>query len=707
MADVTTMRIDERQDLAGLFSRLKRHLPIMLGCIVAMVAVAAGIGKIVPRRYTAIAQLEYTPPSVVAGAPQPQLSDLARDAKIDAQVQTMKSLAVATRVVDQLRLDRDPELRAAAKALVTGSATGKQAIAGALLTNLDAARIGTTSLFEVGYTDRNPLKAMQVANAFAQAFMAENLQARLSEFSDVDARLAGQLDALRRKVEQADATVAAFRVRNNLLELPDSATAEQEIAAIRSALASARAEEAAARARSAASGATIVGGGGGTSSPYSTATLSSLRQQRAQVAARVAALETRYGERYPALADARQELDAIDAQVARERRDLSRSAGAAAQAAGSTTASLEASLAAAQARQANDVRASVDLAELQRAAQNARDAYQQLLNTSTQQNAQRSIVRPDSRIAAPASLPLTPSSPNVPLLLFMGAVLGVAIGLAIAYVRERWVQGLDTVDDIEAMLGVDYFNSVPTPASAIDQPRTGDAAEALLLHPLSAYAEAYRNIATSLSFCASSARGGKILGITSALPREGKTTTATSIARVLATGGSRTLLLDTDLRRRSASIALAPQAHVGLGEVLAGTATLDDAIVREEATGLDVLPLAATAGAAPHLLETAEFAALLAELRRRYDHIVVDTAPVLAVADTRLLARHFDALALLVRWRATPARAARAALHQIASVGVDVTGVALTMVDLRAQAHAEFGDPSYYADYMKDYYAKA
>jgi capsular exopolysaccharide synthesis family protein len=705
MTDVTNMRIDDRRDLPGIVSRLKRHLPIMLGCIVAMVAVAAGIGKIVPRRYTAVAQLEYTPPGAVAGAPQPQLSDLARDAKIDAQVQTMKSLAVATRVVDQLGLDRDPQLRAAARALVTDSPTGKQAIAGALLANLNAARIGTTSLFEVGYTDRNPLKAMQVANAFAQAFMAENLQAKLSGFDDVDARLAGQLDALRRKVEQAEAAVAAFRIRNNLLGLPDSATAEQEIAAIRSTLAAARAEEAAARARSAASGATIVGGGA--SSPYSTATLSALRQQRAQLAARVSALETRYGERYPALADARRELDAIDAQVVRELRDLSRSAGTAAQAAGSTAASLEASLAAAQARQANDVRASVELAELQRAAQNARDAYQQLLGTSTQQNAQRSIVRPDSRIAAPASLPLTPSAPNLPLLLFMGAVLGVAIGLAIGYVRERWVQGLDTVDDIETMLGVDYFNSVPTPASAIDQPRTGDAAEALLLHPLSAYAEAYRNIATGLSFCASSARGGKILGITSALPREGKTTTATSIARVLATGGSRTLLLDTDLRRRSASVALAPQARVGLGEVLAGSAALDDAIVREEATGLDVLPLAATVGAAPHLLETAEFAALLAELRHRYDHIVVDTAPVLAVADTRLLARHFDALALLVRWRATPARAARAALHQISSVGVDVTGVALTMVDLRAQAHAAFGDPSYYADYMKDYYAKA
>lgn len=705
MADATNVRPEERQDLAGLFSRLKRHLPIILACVVGAVVLAWAISKVLPRRYTAAAQLEYTPQDPVAGSQQPTLSDLARDAKIDAEVQTMNSLPVAVRVVEQLRLDRDPELRAAAKDFATDAATEKQAIGGALLANLTAARVGTTSLFEVRYTDKNPLKAMQVANAFAQAFMADDIATKIQQYRDVDTRLTGQLDELRRKVERADADVAAFRVRNNLLGLPDSVTAEQEISAIRNALATARAEEAAARTRSAASGSTVVGGGG--SSQYSTQTLSTLRQQRAQVAARVASLQSRYGERYPALADARKELDAIDRQLSGEMRDLSRSAGNASQAAGSSTASLEASLAAAQSRLANNVRASVQLADLQRVAQNARDAYQQLLTTSTQQNAQQSIMRPDSRLAAPATLPLTPSSPNVPVLLFMGAVLGLAIGLGIAYIRERWVQGLDTVDDIETMLGVDYFNSVPTPASSIEKPRTSDPAEATLLHPLSAYTEAFRNLATSLSFTASGAQGGKVLGITSALPKEGKTTTSTSVARVLATGGSRTLLLDTDLRRRSVSVAMAPQARVGLGEVLAGSATIDDVVLREEATGLDVLPLAPTVTTSPHMFETPEFTQLLAELRRRYEHIVVDTAPVLAVADTRVLAHHFDALALLVRWRSTPARAARAALHQITSVGAGVTGVALTMVNLKVQAQSGYGDPSYYADYMKDYYAKS
>lgn len=698
------MRAEERQDLAGLFSRLKRHVPIIIGCVVAFIVLAYLVSTILPRRYAAAAQLEYAPQDAIAGAPQQQMSDLARDAKIDAEVQTMRSLPVATRVVDALNLERDPELVAAAKELSTDAASGKEAIAGALLTNLNAARVGTTSLFEVGYTDKNPLKAMQITNAFARAFMAEDMKSKVDQFRQVDSRLAQQLDKLRADVERSDAAVAQFRVRNNLLAQPDSVTAEQEIATIRSALAQARAEEAAARARSSASGTTVVGGG--STSPYSTQALSALRQQRAQVAARVASLESRYGDRYPALADARKELGEIDAQLNGEMRDLSRSAGNASQAAGSTTASLERSLGSAQARLAGNVRASVELADLQRTAQNARDAYQQLLNTSMQQNAQQSIARPDVRVAAPATMPLRPSSPNVPVLLFMGAVLGLAVGLAIAYVRERWVQGLDTVDDVETMLGTDYFNSVPTPASSIDKVRTNDPAEAVLVHPLSAYTEAYRNLATSLSYSAN-VDGGKILGITSALPKEGKTTTSTSVARVLATGGSRTLLLDTDLRRRSVSVAMAPQAKVGLAEVLNGTAKASEVILVEEATGLHVFPLAPTGATSSKLFETPEFSDLLADLRSQYDYIVVDTAPVLAVADTRVLVHHFDALVLLVRWRYTPARAARAALHQITSVGGSVTGVALTMVNLKAQSQSGFGDPSYYADYMKDYYAKA
>ena len=95
----------------------------------------------------------------------------------------------------------------------------------------------------------------------------------------------------------------------------------------------------------------------------------------------------------------------------------------------------------------------------------------------------------------------------------------------------------------------------------------------------------------------------------------------------------------------------------------------------------------------------------MAQLRREYDVVVVDTAPVLAVVDVRLLLEHIDALGVLARWRQTPIRAIRAALHQIETVGGEVAGVAMSLVDVNAQIHAGYGDASHYYSEMKEYYA--
>jgi polysaccharide biosynthesis transport protein len=136
---------------------------------------------------------------------------------------------------------------------------------------------------------------------------------------------------------------------------------------------------------------------------------------------------------------------------------------------------------------------------------------------------------------------------------------------------------------------------------------------------------------------------------------------------------------------------------------LSGKAPLDDVLFRDS-SGMDVLPLTAGTPVTPKIFEDASFDALMQRLRKQYEYIVLDTAPILAVTDTRMLLRQFDALALLVRWRSTPVRAVRAAVHQINAVGGDVTGIALTMVNLKTQAQSGHGDPSYYTGYMKDYY---
>jgi polysaccharide biosynthesis transport protein len=352
------------------------------------------------------------------------------------------------------------------------------------------------------------------------------------------------------------------------------------------------------------------------------------------------------------------------------------------------------------------VRGGVGLADLERKASIAREQYQNLLGTRSQETARRALFQPDSRLVSPATPPLSASSPNLMVNIVLGFALGLAIALATAYFRERWSQCLNTIDDIDRLLGVEFLNSVPTLRSSIDAPRTKDPSEAVVLHPLSSYAEAFRSLATTLLYRATESGDGrgKVIGITSSLPKEGKTTTSISVARVLALSGKSVAIMDADLRRRSITQALAPEATKGWVEVVEGSATLKDILITD-GTGATLIPAAPNAHLAASPFSGPAFEQLMHELRRSFDVIVVDTAPVLAVDDTRVLLGHLDALAMLARWRQTPVKAIRAALHQVRSVGGTVVGVAMTMVDLKNQARSGYGDASdYYAD-MKEYYA--
>jgi capsular exopolysaccharide synthesis family protein len=223
--------------------------------------------------------------------------------------------------------------------------------------------------------------------------------------------------------------------------------------------------------------------------------------------------------------------------------------------------------------------------------------------------------------------------------------------------------------------------------------------------PLSIYAEAFRSLLLSVRY-AHAGKPAKVVGITSAIPSEGKTITSIGIARIAALQGERVLLVDCDLRRRSLNDALSSEPAVGLLEVLEGSARLDDVIRKDEATGAHLLPLAPGLDAPKNLFGDERFASLLSELRSRYDLVVLDTAPVLPIVDTRVLAPLVDSMVLVARWRHTPVRAIESALKQLSAAGCHLSGLALTQVDVTAQASTGYGDAGYYYDRFKKYYVE-
>lgn len=311
------------------------------------------------------------------------------------------------------------------------------------------------------------------------------------------------------------------------------------------------------------------------------------------------------------------------------------------------------------------------------------------------------IHRSNSRIISRAEPPLAPASPDWPLNLAFGAVVGAVLGLAAAAIAEMRRSGLTSGSEIEERLGLHHLGSVPTVESVLA--RASAPLEAVVEAPMSAFAEAFRSVLMSIRHAGG--RGTQVIVITSALPDEGKTTITACLARTVALAGDSVVLVDCDSRRRDTSaLFVSGGRRPGLAEVLRYEATLDEALVRDPASGAWVLPLTGPPADLSELLGGAAMDSLLGDLRRRFKRVLIDTAPVLPISGTRAIAEMADLVVLVVRWRRTADHAVAAALRLLPGKHVRIGGVVLSQVDMRKQVKFAHGDPSFYYKQYSKYY---
>lgn len=326
-----------------------------------------------------------------------------------------------------------------------------------------------------------------------------------------------------------------------------------------------------------------------------------------------------------------------------------------------------------------------------------------MLKRWTETQTQAATIQADAQISSYSVPPRLPSSPNIPVNLLLGALLAVGSAVGAVIIRDGFESGIGSMEEVEARLGVPFLGGLPTVASSIDGGRASKPAGAIEAHPSSSFAEAFNGLGAAL-LRASSSSTVRTVAITSSLPKEGKTTTAICLAKSLAMEGKRVVLVDCDVRRPAVGATLGLTPEVGLLDVLADEALLEQALIIDEATGLRILPAHRGVASQWPMLRSSVMDRLLERLRGMFDYVVLDLPPVLPCMDARLLARQADAVALMVLWRKTPEQAVRLALQMLRSMGVDVAGASLSKVDLKAQARSSFGDPGRYYGLYKDYY---
>lgn len=699
----------------------RRLWPFLISILVVLAAVAVVLYRTTPV-YVATASILIEPRKTEAIDLQSVVKGLPADTNVvDTQTQIIGSPATALAVVKHLRLERDPEFAGEDRGESAGLSdkTGKSPDASsspsmtpserravsALLSKVTVKRAGLTYVIDITARSSSAEKAALIANSFASEFIANDASHR-SGLNEQAADFVGRRAVeLRKQAVADDAAVQQYMIANNLMSAQGATMAEQEVSQLNQQIAEAQAKLAQERGKlAAARGQLSRGVGSDIGAVLASETIRNLRAQEAAASAELASLQSKYGEKYPDVQRAKNTLADIREQISLERARIVSTLEANVQVAAGGLASMEASRDQARRALASNSSAQVGLLELQRKAEASSAIYAAFLQRAKETSATANLPLADASISSPARLPDTPAWPNYRLAGLFGLLAAIIVGLTVVGIAEYLDGSISTREDVENELGAAYAGAIPDLKSSAGRESKGVPPYLYLLsHPFSVFAEAVRTVGAAAT--RPEVSGGRIVAITSALPREGKTTLAICLARVLAMGRYRIVLVDGDLRRHSlSSILVSDEAQQErLLRVLDGTLPLSEALVKDTATDLMILPTLGPTST-ENLLTASHIARLYEMLRAEFDVAIVDTAPILGVVDGRELAAQSDATLMICRWRQTAVKAARASLDILDQSGAKVVGVVLSVVDIRQFASAGSSDAYGYHKKFSGYY---
>ena len=712
----TNTGLTERTGLDILLRSLRRHWRGTSLATILLSSASVAILTVMPSRYSASAYLLLAARPNVVNI-QDVVPALALDTEaLASQLEILRSRDLATAVARRLALaDRNskgtpslpPWLHRAAVmakawlASASGNApmTAEERAVGSLLSHQDVRLIGKSRVVEIRYTAASADLARDVANTFAESFIqrevAEKTKASIAAKTWVD----GEIARVHREVENNEHKLEDFRARSGLLEngnrllLPYGQVAELDHrltqAETQRAAQQARADEVRRLQRS---GSLMDALPETIGSPA----LQAMREREAKLVIDRATLTQQYGPESDRIRRVDGELNDVKAAIRSELSRISAGLDSEAALAANEVASLRAAEAGAKSRLEAASGQSVGLLSLQREVDAGRDLLVTLMRRQNELASQVSLQTADAELISPASLPRNPSFPR---LLPMGllAVVGSALtAVAFNLTRDLKDRLLRSSDDLAGLLAYPVLGLLP-------KFRTARNAERLtaLSADRSRYAEAVKNLFFQIA--PSDRPQPRTIVVTSAVSGEGKTTTAVSLAMLAASLGRNVVLVDFDARRPSVHHVLRLPLGPGLMEYFTGEVTALGEIIQASLPILSVI--AAGRGSDYNSMVKSELVeALLHSLTQKFDHVIIDTPPCLAVVDPLVVAGLADKVVHVVRWAATTREIVRAAAKLLGRLDPAGLGAVLTQVDTEQHAAEGYGDSVLYHKSLNRYY---
>jgi polysaccharide biosynthesis transport protein len=754
---------------------VRRQFPIFIFVTACSLALGLVYLFTTPPKFTSHAMLLIDSSKVrILQQQQGSVGDIPIDtAHVETQVEILKSENIGLSVIKDLKLTADPEFIGSGGGLLgkiiaffspPNPQSEAQLARGALGTfegKRSIARVGRTYVLDIGFTSISPDNAARIANAIADAYIVDQLEAKYQATRRASVWLQDRIKELRQQASDADRAVLDYKEKNNIISLSGGNSSngsttgkllgEQQLEELNTQLGSARvaAEEAKARLdrinevmSKDVPDATVA-------DSLHNEVINRLRNNYLDLAAKEAIWSARYGSSHLAAVNLRTQMAELRRSILDELGRMQQGYKSDYEIAKSRVEGLERNLEGLVANSQVVNRDRLGLRDLESTAQVYHTIYDNFLQRYMEAIQQQSFPITEARVISAAAAPRQKSGPISYVVLGTAGFIGLFLSFGAAIMREAVDRVFRTTRQVENALqahciavlpmlapriksvgGKPVKSAVPRPVtSSQDMPADmatlaeglapalgGDAVSAVtptlvrpiarkkifmnevIDEPLSAFTEAFRGIKVAADI---RGKHNQVIGITSTLPAEGKSTVASNLAQLIAHGGNRVVLLDGDLRNPSVTRALAPDAKVGLLEVINGRTAFDDGLYTDEVTGLHFLP-AVTGGRALHtneILASTALRNLVENLRKTYEYIIIDFPPLAPVVDVRATTQIVDSYIYVVEWGKTRMNLVQDRLLGCPEIHERLLGVVLNKANVNVLERYE----SYYGKY---YYRK-
>ncbi len=709
----------------------------LLGAMIAFILVK----QITPQyRSTASIMLDTRQTSVIDL--ESVLSDVPLNRQmLESELLIIESDTLLERVVDKLRLDRDPEYNprlaepsptsqlidkktaefqvmvddlirqimpqtdANAPSVSTGRVQPRQVVSPEVRAEADrrravrilrgklrARQLAPAFAISVQVNSSDPVRAALIANTVADQYVVDQLEAKFDAARRASVWLTGRLEELRARLKVSEDAVQDYK---NKFQTGDSQAANitrQQIAQLNAELIDAKAEVAQARAKYQQAREMVrTLGPAGAATALTSPLIQSLRQKRSELTRREAELSNRYGPKHPTMIELRIEIGDTDAAIAIEVRQIVSSLNNDVQVANARVNSLQAGLGDLETREAGQSDAAVGLRQLESEAEANRRIYNDFLERLNETREQEGFQSADSRVIEPATPAVAPFKPRSKVTTALGGIAGLGFGLGLVVLFRLLNRTFRTVAQITERTGLTVFASIPKATRR----QVRRILSYLKRRPNSDLAESVRYLRNAILL----GDGGKLRSvlITSSFPEEGKSTLSLLLAEMLGRMGKSVVLIDCDLRRPSLATALSIKPKNDLMSLLIEDEELENVVVVPKDGSFDFIPMRAGRAESVDVLASPKFGEFINALEESYDVVLVDGPPVLGASDFSLLGKLVDTSIVVVQWDKTPVASLERTLRWLGDHRMDVLGAVLSKVDRKREA--QYDSATYGAEY--------